>query len=211
MQYESSIVAPLQLAVANTSLQCMCCLGNTRYLAQGCVLFRSVLCPAWLGSPVCPVCPCCPFTWPFTAQHSCWPEKSAKIFFTPLALSLSHSLSFFSAASGLHGLSINTPFAFIQYKSSAAGQTKGDTAGGRVYGGRGGGLMATVGVAGETNKAHLYIKLVFQEWTRRLRPPPPLSLSLLFVSLTALRVLSWGSTHCSSLHRAQSTLHCANP
>lgn len=91
MQYQSSIVslAPLQLAVANTSLQCMCCLGNTRYLAQGCVLFRSVLCPAWLGSPVCPVCPCCPFTWPFTAQHSCWPEKSAKIFFTPLALSLS--------------------------------------------------------------------------------------------------------------------------
>lgn len=91
VQYESSIVslAPLQLAVANTSLQCMCCLGNTRYLAQGCVLFRSVLCPAWLGSPVCPVCPCCPFTWPFTAQHSCWPEKSAKIFFTPLALFLS--------------------------------------------------------------------------------------------------------------------------
>lgn len=135
VQYQSSIVslAPLQLAVANTSLQCMCCLGNTRYLAQGCVLFRSVLCPAWLGSPVCPVCPCCPFTWPFTAQHSCWPEKSAKIFFTPLVLSL--SVSFFSAASGLHGLSINTPFAFIQYKSSAAGQTKGDTAGGRVYGG----------------------------------------------------------------------------
>lgn len=51
MQYQSSIVslAPLQLAVANTSLQCMCCLGNTMYLAQGCVLFRSVPFCARLG------------------------------------------------------------------------------------------------------------------------------------------------------------------
>lgn len=59
-------------------------------------------------------------------------QRKVQKYFLPLSLSL--SVSFFSAASGLHGLSINTPFAFIQYKSSAAGQTKGYSRGGGVGG-----------------------------------------------------------------------------
>lgn len=84
------MISSLQLPVANTSLQCMCCSATRgiwhRAAVERRAPFCSVLCPAWLGCPVC--CPCCPFTWPFTAQHSCWPEESAKIFFTSLSPSL---------------------------------------------------------------------------------------------------------------------------
>lgn len=83
--------------------------------------------------------------------------------------------------------------------------------------------MATVGVAGETNKAHLYIKLVFQEWTRRLPPAPPLSLSfsLRFSHGTqstqlgqhSLQFITQGTVHtalCKSLsfvHKSKRKVH----
>lgn len=82
--------------------------------------------------------------------------------------------------------------------------------------------MATVGVAGETNKAHLYIKLVFQEWTRRL--PPSLYLSLFSLRFShgtqstqlgqhSLQFITQGTVHtalCKSLscvHKSKRKVH----
>lgn len=114
----------MQLAVANTSLQCMCCLPHevSGTGPQWNTELRSVPDLAVQAVP---------------AVHSLGHlqlnivvgQRKVQKYFLPLSLSV--SVSFFSAASGLHGLSINTPFAFIQYKSSAAGQTKGYSRGGR--------------------------------------------------------------------------------